>query len=60
MTLAEAATKRRRKEDTRWTNFAAMQPTPLYSLDIQAQPEPVGSPVSINPLPRKVRGLVRV
>lgn len=32
--------------------------TPLYSFDIQAQPEPVGSPVSINPLPRKVRGLV--
>jgi hypothetical protein len=30
----------------------------LYSLDIQAQPEPVGSPVTIKLLPRKVRGLV--
>jgi hypothetical protein len=39
-------------------NWGPTSATPLYSSDIQAQPERLCSPVSINPLSRKVRGLV--
>jgi hypothetical protein len=39
-------------------NWGSTSATPLYSSDIQAQPERLCSPVSINLLSRKVRGLV--